>query len=99
MTLLSDKRMATAELQIVEFINDGGSKIPVLAQCTLCPYPKVFFDTQGKVVEMHPASGNPLLLIAAMEALRHWKYEPTILGGEAYPVRLLVTITFELQGW
>jgi periplasmic protein TonB len=55
-------------------------------------------DTQGNVVEMHPTSGNPLLLIAAMEALRHWKYEPTILGGQAYPVRLLVTITFELQG-
>ena len=49
MTLLSDKRKATAELQIVEFINDGGSKIPVLAQCTKCPYPEVFFDTQGKV--------------------------------------------------
>jgi periplasmic protein TonB len=55
-------------------------------------------DTQGNVVEMHPTSGNPLLLIAAMEALRHWKYEPTILRGQAYPVRLLVTITFELQG-
>ena len=54
-------------------------------------------DTQGNVVEMNPASGNPLLLIAAMQALRHWKYEPTILGGEAYPVRLLVTITFELK--
>ena len=54
--------------------------------------------TEGNVVEMHPTSGNPLLLIAAMEALRHWKYEPTILGGQAYPVRLLVTITFELQG-
>jgi outer membrane biosynthesis protein TonB len=55
-------------------------------------------DAQGNVVEMHPTSGNPLLLIAAMEALRHWRYEPTILGGEAYPVRLLVTITFELKG-
>jgi periplasmic protein TonB len=55
-------------------------------------------DTQGNVAEMHPTSGNPLLLLAAMEALRHWKYEPTILGGQAYPVRLLVTITFELQG-
>lgn len=54
-------------------------------------------DTQGNVVEMHPTSGNPLLLIAAMEALRHWRYEPTILGGQAYPVRLLVTITFELK--
>ena len=41
--------MATAELQIVEFVDDGGSKIPVFAQCTLCPYPKIFFDTQGKV--------------------------------------------------
>lgn len=55
-------------------------------------------DTQGNVAEMRPVSGNPLLLIAGMEALRQWKYEPTILGGEAYPVRLLVTITFELKG-
>ncbi len=55
-------------------------------------------DTQGNVVDMHPASGNPLLLIAAMAALRQWKYEPTILGGQAYPVRMLVTITFELNG-
>ena len=33
--------------------------------------------------------------VAAMEALRQWKYAPTILGVEAVPVRLLVTITFE----
>jgi hypothetical protein len=30
-----------------------------------------------------------------MEALRHWKYEPTTLGGEAIAVRLLVTIAFD----
>jgi periplasmic protein TonB len=52
-------------------------------------------DTQGNVVEMRTVSGQPILVLAAMEALRHWKYEPTILGGEAFPVRLLVTITFE----
>lgn len=52
-------------------------------------------DTQGNVVEMQTVSGQPILVIAAMEALRHWKYEPTILGGEPFPVRLLVTITFE----
>jgi protein TonB len=54
-------------------------------------------DTQGNVVDMHPASGNPLLLIAAMAALRQWKYEPTVLGGQAYPVRMLVTIAFGLK--
>ena len=52
-------------------------------------------DTQGNVVEMRTVSGNPLLALAAMEALRNWKYEPTILGGEAIPVRLLVTIMFD----
>ncbi len=52
-------------------------------------------DTQGNVVEMRTVSGQPILVLAAMEALRHWKYEPTILGGEAFPVQLLVTITFE----
>ncbi len=54
-------------------------------------------DTQGNVVEMRTVSGHPLLAVAAMEALRHWKYEPTILGGEAFPAQLLVTITFEAK--
>ena len=53
-------------------------------------------DTQGNVMEMHSVSGNPLLIPAAMDALRRWKYEPTILNGQAYPVKLLVTITFRL---
>jgi protein TonB len=52
-------------------------------------------DTQGNVVEMRTVSGQPILALATMEALRQRKYEPTILGVEAVPVRLLVTITFE----
>ncbi len=52
-------------------------------------------DTQGNVAEMRAVSGQPILALAAMETLRQWKYEPTILGVEAVPVRLLVTITFE----
>jgi periplasmic protein TonB len=54
-------------------------------------------DTQGNVVQMRTVSGSPLLVLAAMQALRQWKYEPTIIGGQAFPVQLLVTITFELK--
>jgi periplasmic protein TonB len=54
-------------------------------------------DTQGNIAEMRAVSGSPLLVMAAMQALRQWKYEPTILGGQAFPVQLLVTITFELK--
>jgi protein TonB len=55
-------------------------------------------DTQGNVVQMRTVSGSPLLVMAAMQALRQWRYEPTIIGGQAFPVQLLVTITFELKG-
>jgi protein TonB len=54
-------------------------------------------DAQGNIVEMQPVSGNPFLMPPAMEALRHWKYEPTILNGQAYAVKLLVTIEFRLS--
>ena len=54
-------------------------------------------DAQGNVVDMHPVSGHPLLIVGAMAALRQWKYEPTMVGGQACPVQMLVTITFELN--
>ncbi len=54
-------------------------------------------DPQGNVAEMQPVSGHRLLIPAALDALRHWKYEPTILNGQAVPVELTVTITFRLK--
>jgi protein TonB len=54
-------------------------------------------DTQGRVSEMHVLSGNPLLIQAATDALRQWRYEPTLLGGEPVPIALVVTLQFHLQ--
>jgi protein TonB len=53
-------------------------------------------DTEGNVVEEHTVSGNEFLVAAAMDALRRWKYEPTVLNGQVFPVYLRVTITFRL---
>ena len=55
-------------------------------------------DTEGNVVEEHTVSGNEFLVAAAMDALRRWKYEPTVLNGQVFPVQLRVTITFRLGG-
>jgi protein TonB len=54
-------------------------------------------DTKGNVVEMHVVSGHPLLISAALEAVRNWKYEPTYLNDEAIAVQLVVTVTFQLN--
>jgi hypothetical protein len=42
-------------------------------------------------------SGHPLLTRAAMEAVKQWKYRPTLLNGEPVEVITTVTVTFTLQ--
>jgi periplasmic protein TonB len=54
-------------------------------------------DAEGNVVEMHVVSGHPLLISAALEAVKKWKYEPTYLNDQAIPVQLVVTVTFQLN--
>jgi len=58
---------------------------------------RVVIDAQGNVAEMYPVSGDQQLISAAMEAIRQWKYEPTILAGQAVPVELTVIIQFRLS--
>lgn len=54
-------------------------------------------DTAGNVVDMQIISGHPLLLSAALEAVRQWKYEPTYLNDQPITVQLIVTVTFRLE--
>lgn len=54
-------------------------------------------DTDGNVVQMRVLSGPPLLIPAALEALRMWRYEPTYLNEQPVPVSMLVVVRFHLQ--
>jgi periplasmic protein TonB len=51
-------------------------------------------DTAGNVSAMKVVSGPPMLRQAALDALRRWKYEPSILDGQPVPVKMTVTIRF-----
>ena len=54
-------------------------------------------DTVGDVVEMRVISGSPLLIPAALQAVRQWKYEPSYLNGQPIAVQLTVSVTFQLS--
>ncbi len=54
-------------------------------------------DPEGNVAEMRAVSGPPLLISAALEAVRQWKYEPTYLNDQPIAVQLIVTVTFQLS--
>jgi protein TonB len=55
-------------------------------------------DANGNVGELQVISGPPLLVRAALDAVRQWRYEPTLLNGEPVEVETTITVSFVL-GW
>lgn len=51
----------------------------------------------GSVVDTKVLRPMPLLESAAVEAIKQWKYEPTLIDGEAVPVLMVVTVNFTLK--
>ncbi len=58
----------------------------------------VVIDTQidkaGNVMHMKVVSGPTILRDAALDALRMWKYEPSMLDGQPVAIEMMVTIKF-----
>jgi protein TonB len=54
-------------------------------------------DEHGNVVQMKVVSGQPLLIQAAFDAVKQWKYEPTRLNGTPVSVEMSVVIHFSLN--
>ena len=42
-------------------------------------------------------SGHPLLTQAAQDAVRQWKYEPTLLNGQPVEVDTTIDVLFQLN--
>ncbi|MGH9712007.1 MAG: energy transducer TonB [Candidatus Acidiferrales bacterium] len=51
----------------------------------------------GTVRELEAASGNPLLVQAALAAVRQWRYRPTLLNREPVEVETHITVKFILE--
>jgi periplasmic protein TonB len=51
----------------------------------------------GRIRELQVVHGHPFLAKAALEAVRQWTYEPTLLNGEAVEVIAPITVNFLLN--
>ncbi len=54
-------------------------------------------DTAGNVKSAEPLSGPRMLIPAALNAVRQWKYTPTMLHNRAIETQRQVTIMFEVS--
>lgn len=57
---------------------------------------KAIISADGKVKTLTVVSGHPLLVDAALNAVRHWTYQPTLLNGIPVEVNTEILVRFEL---
>lgn len=57
---------------------------------------RIVIDKQGRVMDIAVISGHPLLIAAAMDAVKQWEYSPTLLNGQPVEVATEVSVPFVL---
>jgi protein TonB len=51
----------------------------------------------GTLIEIKALEGHPLLIEAAIEAVRNWRYLPTVFNGNPVEVQTLIDVDFRLN--
>jgi TonB family protein len=57
----------------------------------------VIIGKDGTVQQIEVISGHPLLVQAALDAVRHWRYKVTLLNGEPVEVDTTVDVVFSIN--
>jgi len=53
-------------------------------------------DTNGQIQNLQLVSGHPMLVPAAIAAVRQWRYKPYLLNGQPVEVETTITVIFNL---
>jgi protein TonB len=54
-------------------------------------------DTTGRVTQLRVLKSAPMLDQAALDAVRQWRYTPSLYGGHPVSVLMTITVRFQLQ--
>jgi TonB family protein len=79
-------RLEHAEPVLPETARQAGIRGVVILEITIGP--------DGRVSDAKVLRSIPLLDAAALDAVRKWRYEPTLLNGAPVPVIMTVTVNF-----
>jgi protein TonB len=54
-------------------------------------------DGNGQITNLQLVSGHPMLVPAAITAVRQWRYKPYLLNGQPVEVETTITVIFSLS--
>jgi protein TonB len=57
---------------------------------------QAIIDKDGNIQDLALVSGHPMLVKAAMEAVRQWRYHPYELNGQPVEVETTITVIFTM---
>lgn len=58
---------------------------------------RAIISRDGRITALEVLSGHPLLVQAALDAVRQWRYRPTLLDGEPVEVETSITVNFRME--
>jgi TonB family protein len=53
--------------------------------------------TDGTIQSLQVVSGDPLFYQSALDAVRQWRYRPTVLNGEPVGIDTFITVIYNMQ--
>jgi len=59
---------------------------------------RAMISREGTIENLQVLSGHPMLVRAAVDAVRQWRYRPYLLNGEPVEVETEVRVNFILSG-
>ena len=59
---------------------------------------RAIISKEGTIQQLEVVAGPPLLIQAAVDAVRQWRYKPTLLSDEPVEVETFIDVIFSLGG-
>jgi periplasmic protein TonB len=58
---------------------------------------RAIIATDGTIQSLQVVSGDPLFYRSAMDAVRQWRYRPTVLNGEAVEIDTFISVIYNIN--
>jgi TonB family protein len=96
-TVVTPLTQVTMEGKVIEGVQPQYPEEPLKNRLTGTVVLHVILQKDGTVRQVDVVSGQPVFAEAAVDAVRQWKNQPTVLNGEPVEVDTLVYVKFMLR--
>jgi TonB family protein len=85
------------EAQLVSRIEPRYPPLPLQMRQSGTVVLHAIISRDGHINALEVVSGSPFFVQAALDAVRQWRYRPTLLNGEPVEVETTITVIFQLK--